>query len=117
MTAVDVDRNLLFGLVALQDGLIDQDQLLAAFRSWTRDKGRTIADHLAELRYLDDEQCALIDRFVTLHLDKSVGRADRGLVSILASLFIRESLAGLGDPDLDATLARLGGINTGPVRR
>ena len=32
MTAANADRNLLFGLIALQNGLIDQDQLVTAFR-------------------------------------------------------------------------------------
>jgi serine/threonine-protein kinase len=108
MTAVDVERNLLFGLLALRNGLIDQDQLLDAFRSWTRDKDRPIADHLAELQYLDDQQCALVDRLVALHLGKSGGKAERSLASILASRFNRESLAGIHNPDLDITLARLG---------
>ena len=40
------DRTLLFGLLALQNGLIDQDQLVDAFRAWTRDKARPMADHL-----------------------------------------------------------------------
>ena len=34
------DRHLLFGLLALQNGLIDQGQLVAAFQAWTRDKAR-----------------------------------------------------------------------------
>ena len=33
------DRDLLFGLFALQIGLVNQDQLLGAFREWTRDSG------------------------------------------------------------------------------
>ena len=41
------DRNLLFGLLALQTGLIDQGQLVNAFRAWTRDQTRAMADHLA----------------------------------------------------------------------
>jgi eukaryotic-like serine/threonine-protein kinase len=36
MTAA-ADRHLLFGLLALQNGLIDQGQLVAAFQAWTRD--------------------------------------------------------------------------------
>ena len=32
------DRDLLFGMLALQIGLIEQGQLVAAFRAWTRDK-------------------------------------------------------------------------------
>ena len=40
------DPHLLFGLLALQTGLIDQAQLLAAFHAWTREKSRPLADHL-----------------------------------------------------------------------
>jgi len=38
--------DLLFGLLALQNGLIDQGQLVAAFQAWTRDKVRPLAEHL-----------------------------------------------------------------------
>jgi hypothetical protein len=36
MTAA-ADRHLLFGLLALQNGLIDQAQLILAFQAWIRD--------------------------------------------------------------------------------
>src|SRR5262245_13934715 len=55
------DRNLLFGLLALQNGLIDQGQLVAAFHAWTRDKERPIADHLVGHSDLDAEQRALLE--------------------------------------------------------
>ena len=45
MTAA-ADRHLLFGLLALQNGLIDQGQLMLAFQAWTRDKSKSLADHL-----------------------------------------------------------------------
>ena len=44
--ANDSSRDLLFGVFALQNGLIDQGQLIAAFQSWTHDKSRSMADHL-----------------------------------------------------------------------
>ena len=44
MAAVTAERNLLFGLLALQNGLIDQVQLVAAFHAWTRDKVRHTDD-------------------------------------------------------------------------
>ena len=47
------DRHLLFGLLALQNGLIDQGQLVAAFQAWTRDKARSLADHLVARGDLD----------------------------------------------------------------
>ena len=59
------DRNLLFGLLALQNGLIDQDQLVAAFQAWTRDKGRPLADHLVARGDLDaDDSAAVVEALV-----------------------------------------------------
>jgi hypothetical protein len=46
MAAVTAERHLLFGLLALQVGLIQQAQLVAAFHAWTGDKSRPLADHL-----------------------------------------------------------------------
>jgi hypothetical protein len=37
------DRNLLFGLLALQNGLIDQVQLVAAFQAWIRARATATA--------------------------------------------------------------------------
>jgi len=39
------DANLLFSVLALQVGLIDQGKLVAAFQAWTLDKARSLADH------------------------------------------------------------------------
>lgn len=36
-------HDLLFGLLALQNGLIEQDQLMNAFRAWTLDRSRNLA--------------------------------------------------------------------------
>ena len=52
MTAA-ADRHLLFGLLALQNGLIDQGALVAAFQAWTRDKSRSLADQLVARGDLD----------------------------------------------------------------
>ena len=52
MTAA-ADRQLLFGLLALQTGMIDQGELVAAFQAWTRDKATALADHLVNRGNLD----------------------------------------------------------------
>jgi hypothetical protein len=36
------DRQLLFGLLALQNGIINQVQLVAAFQAWTMEKSRSL---------------------------------------------------------------------------
>jgi eukaryotic-like serine/threonine-protein kinase len=40
-------------LLALQNGLLDQVQLVAAFQAWTRDKARSLADPLVARGDLD----------------------------------------------------------------
>ena len=40
MATVAADRHLLLGLIALQIGIINQGQLLAAFQAWTLDGAR-----------------------------------------------------------------------------
>jgi hypothetical protein len=68
MAAIAAESNLLFGLLALQNGLIDQDQLVAAFRGWTRDRSRPLADYLVTCGDLDPEQRAGVEAMVGLHL-------------------------------------------------
>jgi hypothetical protein len=75
--AIAIDRDLLFGLLALQNGLIDQGQLLAVFQAWTRDRFRPLADHLAARCDLDAGERAGIEAMVGLHLKKHGGSAER----------------------------------------
>jgi hypothetical protein len=106
MAAIAADRNLLFGLLALQNGLIDQVHLVAAFQAWTLDKSHTIADHLVAHGDLDPEQCALLEALVAQHLKKH-GDVERSLAAIPAGSSTSESLAQLGDPELCALIAQL----------
>ena len=61
MAAIAADRDLLFGLLALQNGLIDQGQLVAAFQAGTRDKAQPLAEHLAARGDLDADQRAGVE--------------------------------------------------------
>ncbi len=91
--SVDPSRDLLFGMLTLQIGLIDQGQLVAAFESWSRDGDRPLAEHLAVRGVLDPEQRAAVEAMVDLHLKKHAGDAERSLAAIPASRSTRESLA------------------------
>ena len=117
MAAIAADRDLLFGLLALQNGLIDQVQLVAAFQAWTRDRARPLAGHLAARGDLDPDQRAGVEAMVGLHLKKHGGDATRSLAAIPAGPSTRESLAALGDPAIEQTLTRLGpGSDADPDR-
>ncbi len=105
-------HDLLFGMLALQNGLIDQVQLVAAFHAWTRDKSRSIAEHLVARGDLDADQRAGVDAMVVLHLKKHGGDAEKSLAAIPAGRFTRQSLARLTDADIEASLAHLGPAST-----
>jgi hypothetical protein len=108
LRTTDPARDLLFGLLALQNGLIDQSALVAAFHAWTRAKGRPMADHLVARGDLDAEQRALLEALIAQHLKKHGGEADKSLAALPAGRSTRESLAQLGDPDVEGNLARVG---------
>ncbi len=59
--ASDPAHDRLFGLLALQTGVIDQGALFAAFAAWTRDKARSLADHLVNLGHLDAPRRAAVE--------------------------------------------------------
>jgi serine/threonine-protein kinase len=108
MAAIDAERDLLFGLLALQNGLINQGQLVAAFQAWTLDKGRTLADHLVGRGDLDADDQLVVDALVARHLKKYDGDAEKSLAAISTGSSTRAKLAGLGDAQIDSSLAHVG---------
>ncbi len=106
MTAA-ADRHLLFGLLALQNGLIDQGQLMLAFQAWTRDKSRGLADHLEARGDLTAAKKALLDALAEVHLEAHGGDVEKSLAAIPADRSTRAGLAELGEPAIEATLARI----------
>jgi serine/threonine-protein kinase len=114
MATVTAEQDLLFGLLALQIGLIDQARLVAAFQAWTLDKARGLAQLLVTRGDLDDEQRTAVEALVALHLRKHGGNVERSLVAIPTGRSTRERLAQLGDSDLDASIVHLGLAPTRP---
>src|SRR5215469_15382223 len=107
MAAFAAQRDLLFGLLALQNGLIDQVQLVAAFQAWTRDKSRSLADHLEARGDLTAAKRALLDALAEVHLEAHGGEVEKSLAAVPANRSTRASLAALGEPEIEATLARV----------
>src|SRR5262245_23330123 len=110
---IDPSRHLLFGLLALQNGLINQVQLVSAFQAWTLDKARALADHLIALGHLNGAQKAVIEAMADLHVAKH-GDVERSLAAIPAGRSTHESLARLGDPDIEGTLTYVRPRSTQP---
>jgi len=102
------DRHLLFGLLALQTGLIQQAQLVAAFHLCTCDKSRTLADYLVALGHLNAAQRAALEALTAVHVEAYGGDVERSLAAVPAGKPTRDGLASLGDPDIEGTLGRVG---------
>jgi serine/threonine-protein kinase len=102
------DRHLLFGLLALQTGLIKQAQLVAAFHAWTCDKSRSLADHLIALGHLDADRRAAVEALADVHVEAQDGDVEKSLAAVPAGRSTRETLARLADADIAASIGHLG---------
>src|SRR4051795_13727562 len=98
------DRDLLLGLLALQNDFIDRDALLAAFATWVADKSRSLGRILLERGALDADTYALLEALLRKHLQRHGDNPGRSL-AILSSLgSARGALESVADPDLQASL-------------
>ncbi|GEM_PF-5605829 len=59
--AANADRNLLFGILALQNNFISREQLLAAFNAWVVAKDKTLGEILLEQKAVDSDTHVLLD--------------------------------------------------------
>jgi len=64
------DRNLLFGILALQMDFISRDQLVAAMNAWVLEKAKPLGQILIEQGALDGDNRAWLDAGVEKHLAK-----------------------------------------------
>jgi serine/threonine-protein kinase len=115
MAGIAADRDLLFGLLALQNGLVEQDVLILAFRAWTRDKSRPIAEILAAQGAIDTDDRALLERLAVKHLRRHGDDPERSLAALSPGRSIQAGFAKICDPDIEATLGHVG-LSEGSTR-
>ncbi|MDG3008432.1 serine/threonine-protein kinase [Paludisphaera mucosa] len=105
----DAPRDMLFGLLALQNGMVARDQLVAAFAVWTAGGDRPMADLLVEQGVLSPSRRSLLDALAGEHLAAHGGDPEESLAALDLNRSTRESLAAAGGAQVEATLARVGG--------
>jgi WD40 repeat protein/serine/threonine protein kinase len=87
----------MFALFALQRGLINQAQLLAAFETWVHAPERTMADILGGQDVIGRSGCELLDKLVADHLEHDRTRlADKKEVSATVAYIPPDDRAGDG---------------------
>jgi serine/threonine-protein kinase len=102
------NRDLLIGLLALQTGLVEQDVLILAFRAWTRDKSRSIAEILAAQGAIDGDERALLENLAVKHLRRHDDDSEKSLAALNPGRSLRAGLAKIGDSSIDDTLGHVG---------
>src|SRR5262249_44753943 len=101
------DRNLLFGILALQMDFIQRDALIAAMNAWLLDKAKPLGQILVEQQALDPDNRALLDTLVQRHLAMHGGDIEKSLAAVALPPPLRHDLHSLGDGDVQASLAQL----------
>src|SRR5437762_1791705 len=100
---MDADRNLLFGVIALQQELIDSDQFVKVCTLWATLKRQAMPDLLLELGWIVPADKADVDRVLERKLKKHAGDARASLAAI-SDPVVRHSLASVGDFHLEHLL-------------
>src|SRR5262245_34106171 len=93
----NADRNLLFGILALQMDFIRRDDLVAAMNAWVLDKAKPLGQVLVEQQALRPDQRAALDVLVGMHLECHQGDAAKSLAAVADD--VKRSLAALNDPE------------------
>jgi serine/threonine-protein kinase len=104
MLAAHTDRNLLFGILALQMDFVSRDALVAAMHAWVLAKDRPLADILAEQGALKAEHRTLLDALVQAHLAQHDNDAEKSLAALSSLGPARNDLEHIADPDVQASL-------------
>jgi serine/threonine-protein kinase len=105
---MDTDRNLLFGVLALQMDFISRDALVSAMQAWVFAKNRPLGDILREQGRLTPERLQLLEALVAEHLRAHGGDPQQSLAAVSSLSSVKNDLESLGDGDLQGFVALIG---------
>ena len=105
MSMASSDRNLLFGILAIQMDFISRDALIAAMNAWVLDKMKSLGEILVAQQALAPKRLALLESLVEEHLQQHDNNTQKSLAAVGSSGLAREQLANIADPDVQASLA------------
>jgi PAS domain S-box-containing protein len=104
---MNTDRNLLFGVLALQADLIDAGQFVEACTLWATRKEMPLAEVLVQRGWLLPDDREHLDYLLQRKLARHGGDARASLATVDDE--VKRSLAALGDNDIQQSLAGLPG--------
>jgi WD40 repeat protein/serine/threonine protein kinase len=101
------DRNLLFGILALQMDFISRDALIAAMHAWVVDKDKSLGQILLQQQALSPRRVELLDSLVEEHLEQHGQNAEQSIAAVDPAGIARAGLVRVADPEIRASLAPL----------
>jgi serine/threonine-protein kinase len=108
------DRNLLFGIVALQMDFVTRDQLIAAMNAWVLEKHKPLGEIIVAQQALSKRHHDLLDSMVRAHLELHDNDARQSLSALPGVGSIRRSLEPIADAELQRSLHSLHGSDSAP---
>ena len=109
---IAADRNLLFGILALQMDFVERDALIAAMNAWVLHKEQSLGEILVKQGALADDERRVLDSLVDKHLARHGGDPQRSLAALSSEARVRATLDSVADFDVQASLARVGTART-----
>jgi serine/threonine protein kinase len=100
------DRNLLFGVLALQADLLDAARFAEACTAWSARKDTPLASLLVERGWLTPEDRQGVEQFLERKLNKHAGDVRASLAEVLSDP-VRQTLSNVADPVVHHTLSAL----------
>jgi serine/threonine-protein kinase len=109
-SSASADRNLLFGVLAMQMNFIGRDALVAAMNAWVVDKHKPLGQILAEHGQLTAAQLHALDGLIDLQLQANHNDPRQSLQAMPATATARQCLAVVTDGDVQDSLMSLATI-------
>jgi hypothetical protein len=101
------DRNLLFGILALQMNFMSRDALIQAMHAWVLDKTKSLGQLLLQQSALRPDTLTLLEALVQKHLELHGQDPQRSLAALSSLGSIRQDLEHVADPDVHASLRQV----------
>jgi hypothetical protein len=101
------DRNLLFGILALQIDFISCDALVKAMNAWVPEKTKPLGQILVDQGALRSDAQAVLETLVQKHLELHGNDSERSLAALTFLGSTRKELEQVADPDVHASLAQV----------
>src|ERR1700682_6550445 len=101
------DRNLLFGILALQMDFISRDALIKGMNAWVLEKSKPLGQILADQGAMPADLRNFVEAMIDKHLQVHGNDPQKSLAAVGSASSVRDELRKIADADLHASLAHI----------